>query len=141
MDTSSKIYQKAIATLKKQKNNASRSVKSSPFPPFTVFDASMSISFYFFWNCTHIIYLDLSSAVTNEIECDAAKRAYDLVSNEVMYDIQQEYPSAQTSFEETVHQQIVLGCQRLRITLVIIDKLMNMYNDAVSAGKINPSVV
>jgi len=58
-----------------------------------------------------------------------------------MYDIQQEDPSAQTSFEETIRHQIVLGCQRLRITLVIIDKLMNMYNDAVSAGKINPSVV
>jgi hypothetical protein len=58
-----------------------------------------------------------------------------------MYDIQQEDPSAQTSFEETVRHQIVLGCQRLRITLVIIDKLMTLYNDAVSAGKINPSVV
>ena len=58
-----------------------------------------------------------------------------------MYDIQQEDPSAQTSFEETVRHQIVLGCQRLRITLVIIDKLMTLYNDAVSAGKINPLVV
>ena len=58
-----------------------------------------------------------------------------------MYDIQQEDPAAQTSFEDTVHHQIVLGCQRLRITLVIIDKLMALYNDAVSAGKINPSVV
>jgi len=58
-----------------------------------------------------------------------------------MYDIQQEDPSAQTSFEETVRHQIVLGCQRLCITLVIIDNLMNLYNDAVSAGKINTSVV
>ena len=58
-----------------------------------------------------------------------------------MYDIQQEDPSAQTSFEETIRHQIVLGCQRLRITLVIIDNLMNLYNDTVSAGKINPSVV
>jgi len=48
MDTSSKIYRKAIATLKKQKNNVSCTVKSSPFPPFTVFDASTFISFISF---------------------------------------------------------------------------------------------
>ena len=48
MDTSSKLYQKAIATLKKQKPNSSPSVKASPYSPFTMFDHSSFISFIFF---------------------------------------------------------------------------------------------
>ena len=57
-----------------------------------------------------------------------------------MSEIQHKDPNAQESFEDAVRHQIVKICQDLHISLLIIDRLMHMYNDAITAGKVTPGM-
>jgi hypothetical protein len=67
-------------------------------------------------------------------------RARTLISDAIMSEIQFEDPKAQDSFENAVRHQIVMVCQNLRISLILIDHLMYLYNDALAAGKITPGI-
>ena len=73
-----------------------------------------------------------------DLDRGSITRAREMMSNLVMNEVQHEDPKAQESFEAAVRHQIVMNCQNLRISLVLLDGLMHMYNDAVSAGKITP---
>jgi hypothetical protein len=71
---------------------------------------------------------------------DTITRARELISNEVMSELQYEDTAAQTSFENIVRHQLVTYCQRIRVHLLVVNCLMSYYHDAVAAGKITPSV-
>ena len=55
-----------------------------------------------------------------------------------MSEVQHEDPKAQESFENAVHHEIVKICHTLCISLLIIDHLMHMYNNALASGKVTP---
>jgi hypothetical protein len=42
---------------------------------------------------------------------------------------------AQESFDDSVRHQIVIQCQRLRVHLSLIDRLMSIYNQSVASAK------
>ena len=74
----------------------------------------------------------------NETERKAVIRAKEVVTNKIMTEVQYEDPKAQESFEAAVRHQIVMVCHNLRISLCLVEHLMALYNDAVTAGKISP---
>lgn len=57
-----------------------------------------------------------------------------------MFELQIEDITADQTFQDNLRHRIVANCQQLRLSLILINKLMSLYNDAVTAGKINPSV-
>lgn len=62
------------------------------------------------------------------------------MTHSILSEIQYEDPKAHESFLENVRHQIVVKCQDIRISLVLVDHLMYLYNDAVTAGKITPGM-
>ena len=71
---------------------------------------------------------------------DTITRAREFISNQVMGALQQEDPASQTSFQNIVRRELTTYCQRIRIHLLVVNCLMCYLNDAVSSGKITPSV-
>ena len=59
---------------------------------------------------------------------DVIKRARDVVTNATMSEILNEDPSGPIAFRDAVRQQILALCTRLKITLVVVDKLMALAN-------------
>jgi len=63
------------------------------------------------------------------------KRARNLLADSIMTEILHKNPQDHAGFKDSIHHHIVLFCQCLRVTLVILDKLMTVYNTSVANGK------
>lgn len=55
-------------------------------------------------------------------------RARDVVANSIMAEIAKEDPQGQTEYQDAVRHHIVAFLQRLRVSLLVLDKLMDTYN-------------
>jgi hypothetical protein len=129
MDTSSSAYYKAVSVLSKQVHAPNSCVDAgSPIPPLqrmnigNVFSSSF-ISFLFFG-------LDDPKEAVSAVDRDSIKRARDVLSDVIMSEIIDEDPKAQESFNDSVRHQIVITCQRLRVYLHLVDRLMDLYNQS-----------
>ena len=59
---------------------------------------------------------------------DVIRRARDMVTNATMAEILNEEPHGPTAFRDAVRQQILAICTRIKISLVVVDKLMGLAN-------------
>ena len=78
-------------------------------------------------NSTFLIS-DIPSNLVGDLDHEIIKRARDVITDATMTEILNEDPNGPIAFRDAVRQQIIALCTRLRISLVIIDKLMALAN-------------
>ena len=59
---------------------------------------------------------------------DFVERARDVVSNSIMSEIAQEDPQGHNEYKDAVRHHIVATFQRLRLLLLVLDHLVEIYN-------------
>lgn len=62
---------------------------------------------------------------------DLVARARDIVSNSIMAEISKEDPQGHNEYKDAVRHHIVATFQRLRLYLLVLDHLMEIYNSSV----------
>ena len=74
----------------------------------------------------------LSSAVPTSligaVDADIIKRTRDVLTDITMSEIMDDNPLSLTAYREAIVQQIIMLCTRLRVSLVVVDKLMSVAN-------------
>lgn len=74
----------------------------------------------------------LSSAVPTSligaVDADIIKRTRDVLTDITMSEIMDDNPLSPTAYREAIVQQIIMLCTRLRVSLVVVDKLMSVAN-------------
>ena len=74
------------------------------------------------------MFTDVPTNLVGDLDRDLIKRAREVVSNATIAEIMHEEPNGPAAFRNAVCQQIVALCTRMRISLVIVDKLMALAN-------------
>jgi hypothetical protein len=64
----------------------------------------------------------------NNTDANFVARARDVVANSVMAEIAKEDPQGHHEYQDAVRHQIVASFQRLRLSLLVLDTLMEAYN-------------
>jgi hypothetical protein len=64
----------------------------------------------------------------NGSDKDLVARARDVVSNSIMAEIAKEDPQGQDEYKDAVRHHIVATFQRLRLLLLVLDNLMEVFN-------------
>jgi hypothetical protein len=151
MDTSSVAYQRAISVLLKQTHTCGPShfLKSCDIPTNTeLLNAPMDISMLLY--SSFLLYPDMLLRLSflapfgegiSKVNRSSVKRARDVISDAVMSELIDEDVKAQESFIDSVRHQIVVHCQRLRVHLTLIDRLMGIYNQSVVPVKVKGKAV
>jgi hypothetical protein len=79
----------------------------------------------------------IPTSLIGSVDADIIKRVRDVLSDATMSEILDEDLQGPAAFRAAVVQQIVMLCTRLRVSLLIVDKLMSVANslakDAASA--------
>lgn len=148
MDTNSRIFHKAVATLAKQVTPEVASARAwEPLPTTRaerrafrerVFDLHYGTLFSFIFNrlCLEIlISLDVPPELLGDIDRNIIQRARDVVTNATIVEIMEEDPNGPLQYRDVLRHQILALCTRLRVSLAIIDKLMALTN--ALTGKID----
>lgn len=145
MDTSSVAYQRAVSVLLKQNHTCGSPhfLKSCDIPTSTeLLKAPMDIGMLLhlsFLLCPdellHLSFLAPFGEAISKANRSSVKRARDVISDVVMAELIDEDVKAQESFIDSVRHQIVVHCQRLRVHLTLIDRLMGIYNQSVVPAK------
>jgi hypothetical protein len=132
MDYSSRVYAKAISTLSKQIHSDNPPVKLDG----TVAANISKVSGAFYYLLLSLLFLipfsfgfsDKTNVIVSKFDQDNIQRARNTVSNEVIVEIVNEEPSFDISFQNSIRQQIIDNCARLRVSLLSIDHLMDQFN-------------
>jgi len=66
----------------------------------------------------------------NGSDIEIVTRARDVVANSIMAEIAKEDPQGNAEYQDAVRHQIVATFQRLRLSLFVLDTLMETYNDS-----------
>jgi hypothetical protein len=145
MDTSSVAYQRAVSVLLKQNHTCGppHFLKSCDIPTSTeLLKAPMDIGMLLhlsFLLCPdellRLSFLAPFGEAISKANRSSVKRARDVISDVVMAELIDEDVKAQESFIDSVRHQIVVHCQRLRVHLTLIDRLMGIYNQSVVPAK------
>ena len=70
----------------------------------------------------------------NPADLDMVIRARNVITNSVMAEISQEFPDGHNEFENTTHYHIVSFSQCINICLLVLDKLMEIFNSSHTAS-------
>lgn len=57
-------------------------------------------------------------------------RARNVITDSVMAEIAQEYPAGTSEFENSVRYHIVSFAQRIKVSILVLDYLMEVYNSS-----------
>jgi hypothetical protein len=128
----SPLFYKAISTISKQAgkmpagSTAARKIDR-------LFDLSQGSSLIFlgllnFIN-SFLLIIDVPASLIGDLDHDVIKRARDILTNATMVEILDEEPQGTVIFRDAVRQQVLTLCTRLRVSIVIIDKLMSIVTD------------
>jgi len=128
MDTSSRMFQKAMLLLNKKKPSATLTTKSSCRSLAADRGKIHSFSRAIRIRLINSICLDLFLGSTGEFDREAIRRTRDFVSHAVIQEIQKEDPDSPAAYQDAIRHQIVSNCQRLRVCLMIVDQLMEVFN-------------
>jgi len=79
-----------------------------------------------------LISADIPASLIGDLDREIVQRAREVVTDATISEIINDEPQGPAAFRDAVRQQILALCTRLRISLVIIDKLMALAN-AISA--------
>jgi hypothetical protein len=136
LDITSSAFQKAVAYVAKQQTPSASVSRSHKKVKLDHLPASHDQGMFFyliFIPSFDSFLLDLSRGIIGNFDRDAVKRAQDLIADVVISELVAEDPSSQDAFQNSLRHQVVLACQSLRVSLIIIDKLMSMYNNSISS--------
>ena len=73
-------------------------------------------------------FIDIPSDILGDLDKNLIEQARVVVSNATMAEIINDDPQSPAAFHDSVRQQILALWTRLRVSLVIIDKLMGVAN-------------
>jgi hypothetical protein len=62
-------------------------------------------------------------------------RARNVITDSVMAEIAQEYPDGRNEFENSIRYHIVSFSQRINVSLLVLDKLMEIFNSSHAVSK------
>ena len=88
----------------------------------------------FIFTVIFVLFLDHPAGAINDPDRKSVNRARDIVSNAVISELIDEDSQAQEAFTGSLRHQIVSNCQHLRVYLLVIDRLMALYNESVSSA-------
>ena len=127
MLVTSTLFLKAVSTISKQQNssvvspNGKQAKLSMFFLCFSTFCIIYTNLFIFVDSLTHFL---------GNSDIDIVSRARDMATNSVMREIAQEDPQGQSAYQDAVRHHIVATFQRLRLSLLVLDGLMEAYNSS-----------
>ena len=129
MNINSNLFFKAIDTIAKQTSSAQAPVteKKAFLERLSNLDQGTSI-----WNLLSYLtpvpcssyFPAIPANLIGDMDKGVLQRARDLLADTTMAEIMNEDPEGPTSFHTALRQQIVALCVRLRISLILINKLM-----------------
>jgi hypothetical protein len=64
----------------------------------------------------------------NDVDKDLVIRARDVVTNPIMSEISKEDPQGHAEYQDAIRHQVISVFQRLRVSLSILDTLLEAYN-------------
>lgn len=68
------------------------------------------------------------TSLIGAVDADIIKRTRDVLTDITMSEIMDDNPLSPTAYREAIVQQIIMLCTRLRVSLVVVDKLMSVAN-------------
>lgn len=81
-----------------------------------------------------LVPLDSLAKFLNPADLDMVLRARNTITDSVMAEIAQENPDGRTEFENSVRYHIVSFSQRINVCLLVLDKLMEIFNSSRASG-------
>lgn len=76
------------------------------------------------------IFIDPLAGLLPASDYSMIVRARNVISDSIMAEIAKEDPLGQTEFENTVRHHVVAFSQRIHVSLLVLDKLMEIYNSS-----------
>ena len=141
MDTSSRSFHKAQNTIAKQaKAPLSKSSEASPTSSVTTsatkthiaklfhLDNGMSLFILMLIQVSYSPCLAIPASLIGSVDSDVIKRVRDVLTDITMTEILDEDPQGPAAYRQAIVQQIVMLCTRLRVSLIVVDKLMAVAN-------------
>ena len=68
------------------------------------------------------------TSLIGAVDADIIKRTRDVLTDITMSEIMDDNPLRPAAYREAIVQQIIMLCTRLRVSLVVVDKLMSVAN-------------
>ena len=68
------------------------------------------------------------TSLISAVDADIIKCTRDVLTDITMSEIMDDNPLSPTAYREAIVQQIIMLCTRLRVSLVVVDKLMSVAN-------------
>ena len=130
----SPIFLKAVATIAKQQGNtpvvpisSSSKGKKKKNPTgmflFLLIQCAKTLNI--------CIYISVSlTQFLNTSDVDLIAHARDVVTNSVMAEVAKEDPQGQSEYQDAIRHQVVAFFQRIRLSLLVLDTLMEEYNSS-----------
>jgi hypothetical protein len=76
----------------------------------------------------YTISIAIPTSLIGSVDSDIIKRVRDVLTDITMAEILDEDPQGPNAYRQAVVQQIVAICIRLRVSLIVVDKLMAIAN-------------
>ena len=86
------------------------------------------ISIFLFNIFSNTLYIAVPSSLIGSVDADIIRRVREVLTDVTMTEILDEDPQGPTAYRQAVVQQIIMLCTRLRVSLIIVDKLMSVAN-------------
>ena len=137
MNIYSNLFFKALSTLAKQVSPAalqpsvSASDKKKPLEALCDLGPGMSSLLFFCQLSGLSSFADIPAELLGDLDKDLLKRARDVLADNTIRDLIREDSNSPTAFRAAIRQQIVQLCIRLRVNLIVIDRLMAVSNSLI----------
>ena len=82
-----------------------------------------------FWLSCHLV--DIATDLLGDIDKDLLRRARDVLADATIRDLLREDLNSPSAFRAAIRQQVVQLCIRLRVSLIVIDRLMAVSNSFI----------
>ncbi|KAF8799678.1 hypothetical protein BYT27DRAFT_7342857 [Phlegmacium glaucopus] len=88
---------------------------------------------------TRSFTLPFYSGFPENTEQDILQRSRNLIVDSVIDEITREDPQGHTEYQQSIRHHVVAFCQRIRVSLLVVDHLMALYNTSVTDSSKNLS--
>ena len=87
--------------------------------------------FLFASSLTYFYFADIPAELLGDLDKDLLKRARDILADVTIRDLVREDSNSSSDFRDAIRQQIIQLCIRLRVSLIVIDRLMAVSNSFI----------
>ena len=136
MNFHSNLFHKALITLAKQVSPAvlqpsSVADKKNPLEVLCDLGPGMSSVFLIRQLSDLSYFADIPAELLGDLDKDLLKRARSVLADVTIRDLLREGSNSSSDFRDALRQQIIQLCIRLRISLIVIDRLMAVSNSFI----------